>query len=59
VIPRGSAERRRPVTGSAAWAKSTCINPSTMQKRSNARNPATKFCVALTETAVDAGAHRK
>ena len=30
-----------------------CISPSTKQKRSNARSPATKFCVALTETAAD------
>ena len=53
VIPRGTDERRRPVTASAACDRSTSANPSMKQKRRNDRSPATKNCVALTDTAAD------
>jgi hypothetical protein len=53
VIPRGSGERRRPVTGNAACDRSVLTSPSMTQNRRNDRNPATKYCVALTDTTAD------
>jgi hypothetical protein len=53
VMPAGSVERRRPVTGSAACDRSTPASPSMTQKRRNARSPQTKFWVALTDMATD------
>ena len=46
LIPRGSDERRRPVTGSAACDRSAATSPSTKQNRRNARSPDTKYCAA-------------
>lgn len=50
AIPRGRANRRRPVTGSAASDKSVPIRPSRKQKRRNARSPKTKFWAVATDT---------
>ena len=53
AIPRGRANRRRPVTGSAASDKSVPIRPSRKQKRRNARSPKTKFWAVATDTDTD------
>lgn len=52
-MPRGSDERRRPVTASAASERSSATRPSTKQKRGNDFSPATKFCAVATDTAAD------
>ncbi len=53
VIPWGTDEWRRPVMASAACDRSTSSNPSMKQKRRNDRSPATKNCVALTDSLAD------
>jgi hypothetical protein len=53
ATPRGRANRRRPVTGSAAWDKSVSNRPSRKQKRKNDRSPNTKFWAVATDTDAD------
>ncbi len=53
-----SGERRRPVTASAAQARSASTRPSRKQKRRNARSAATKYCAEPDTAAASASTAR-